>query len=121
MISMNPTRTGQVWDTGQPRAQRLGKIPLVLPQTKRCADSASHNHHHAQCTALRLTKRCRATFNPEGTVLDAEALDVLVEGIMGETDVNNDRQISFDEFIPWCIHSLSFPFSRFNLLTISPV
>jgi len=21
---------------------------------------------------------------------------------MGETDVNNDRLISFDEFIPWC-------------------
>ena len=44
----------------------------------------------------------RETFHPDAAVLDSEAQRFLVQGIMGETDANYDRQISFDEFIPWC-------------------
>ena len=42
----------------------------------------------------------RETFNPEAT-LDTRAQEWLVHSILAELDVDHDRRISFDEFIPW--------------------
>ena len=45
--------------------------------------------------------RARDTFAPEGMTLDPEQREYLVQAIMGESDVNHDCRITFDEFIPW--------------------
>ena len=41
------------------------------------------------------------TYHPGAAILDSEAQNYLVQSIMGESDRNQDRKITFDEFIPW--------------------
>ena len=43
----------------------------------------------------------RQTYHGKGATLDSEQREYLVRAILGESDVDHDCRITFDEFIPW--------------------
>jgi len=50
---------------------------------------------------VRLAQVLWDTFYPNSPKMDEKTTALMVHDIMSSTDINNDRLISFDEFVPW--------------------